>query len=867
MKKINKILSVILTFTILLPCFILMANAVSGNIDPDIIEMSSNLAVEIEQEAIVLLKNEDNTLPLENKKVNVFGAASVVSLLGGAGSGAIVTHDPVYFYEALDEAGIEYNKELQALYEKNCSSNEIPKTSNTILNNLLQLVLAKNSLDEMNPDKLTDELMADAKAFSDTAIIVIGRTSAENSDLTPETLRLSDKERAMVDKVATTFSEVIVLFNIGNVMEMGFIDEYESIKAAAIMWIPGEFGMRAVGQMLKGDVNPSGRLADTIAYSIYDHPSTENFGSFSYDNGEHYVEYQEGIYVGYRYFETFAKEKVQYPFGYGLSYTTFSKELISYNTDDGRITAEIKVTNTGDRAGKDTVQLYYSAPYYGTIEKSAINLGAFAKTKLLAPAESETLTVEFDINSMASYDMNKAAWVLEKGDYSIILGKNVREHIDSFIYTLGEDVVMKNDDVTGTEIKNLFDEAYNGFTVLSRKDGVATYPEARTLVATDKVKKPDEHPAPVKDGTAPKMGVTYDKTIMLRDVYENPELMDKFLDQLTLDEMTHLVTHSGYMTYGVERLGIPKTWDNDGPSCVKGSHGITYSDCGTAYPCETAIACTWNTDLAYRMGDSVGQEARSIGTDIWYAPGVNIHRNPMGGRNFEYFSEDPVISGVMATEIINGAWNQGLITTIKHFALNDQETHRTGVFTWADEQTLREIYFKAFEIPVKNSECHGVMSSYNRVGTDWAGACSELLNDLLRTEWGYEGYVISDYSNNFIGRGYMDPALGVYNGNDTILTGVWFLNMISHVNLVKATYNADPVGFGTALREACRNMIVMKMKTKAFLEPGNPVPDMELTVNESDYNMSDPIDSMKYSIAKFINTVASLARKLIDYGG
>lgn len=867
MKKINKILSVILTFTILPPCFTLMANAVSGNIDPDIIEMSSNLAVEIEQEAIVLLKNEDNTLPLENKKVNVFGAASVVSLLGGAGSGAIVTHDPVYFYEALDEAGIEYNKELQALYEKNCSSNEIPKTSNTILNNLLQLVLAKNSLDEMNPDKLTDELMADAKAFSDTAIIVIGRTSAENSDLTPETLRLSDKERAMVDKVATTFSEVIVLFNIGNVMEMGFIDEYESIKAAAIMWIPGEFGMRAVGQMLKGEVNPSGRLADTVAYSVYDHPSTENFGSFSYDNGEHFVEYQEGIYVGYRYFETFAKEKVQYPFGYGLSYTTFSKELISYNTDDGRITAEVKVTNTGDRAGKDTVQLYYSAPYYGTIEKSAINLGAFAKTKLLAPAESETLTVEFDINSMASYDMNKAAWVLEKGDYSIILGENVREHIDSFTYTLGEDVVMKNDDVTGTEIKNLFDEAYNGFTVLSRKDGVATYPEARTLVATDKVKKPDEHPAPVKDGTAPKMGVTYDKTIMLRDVYENPELMDKFLDQLTLDEMTHLVTHSGYMTYGVERLGIPKTWDNDGPSCVKGSHGITYSDCGTAYPCETAIACTWNTELAYRMGDSVGQEARSIGTDIWYAPGVNIHRNPMGGRNFEYFSEDPVISGIMATEIINGAWNQGLITTIKHFALNDQETHRTGVFTWADEQTLREIYFKAFEIPVKNSECHGVMSSYNRVGTDWAGACSELLNDLLRTEWGYKGYVISDYSNNFIGRGYMDPALGVYNGNDTILTGVWFLNMISHVNLVKATYNADPVGFGTALREACRNMIVMKMKSKAFLEPGNPVPDMELTVNESDYDMSDPIDSMKYSIAKFINTLASFARKLIDYGG
>ncbi len=867
MKKSRKILSVILTFTILLPCFSLMASAVSGNIAPDIVAMSSQLAVDIESEAIVLLKNEDNVLPLENKKVNVFGAASVVPLLGGAGSGAIVTHDPVYLYEALDEAQIEYNTELQTLYEKYCASNEIPKTSNTILNNLLQLVLAKNTLNELDPDKLTDEVMNNAKAFSDTAIIVIGRTSAENSDLTPEMLRLSDDEKAMVEKVAGTFSEVIVLFNIGNVMEMGFVDEYESIKAAAIMWIPGEFGMRAVGQMLKGDINPSGRLADTVAYSIYDYPSTENFGNFEYDSGDKFVEYQEGIYVGYRYFETFAKEKVQYPFGYGLSYTSFEKELVSYSTDNGKITAEVKVTNTGDRAGKDTVQLYYSAPYYGTIEKSVINLGGFAKTKLLTPSESETVTIEFDIDSMASYDMNAEGWVLEKGDYTIILGENVREHIDSFTYTLGEDVVIKNDNVTGTQIKNLFDDAYNGFTVLSRKDAVSTYPQARTLVATDKVKNPDEHPDPVKEGTAPKMGVTYDETIMLQDVYENPELMDKFLDQLTLDEMTHLVTHSGYMTYGIDRLGVPKTWDNDGPSCVKGTHGITYSDCGTAYPCETAIACTWNKDLAYRMGDSVGQEARSIGTDIWYAPGVNIHRNPMGGRNFEYFSEDPVISGVMATEIINGAWNQGLVTTIKHFALNDQETHRTGVFTWADEQTLREIYLKAFEIPVKNSECHGVMSAYNRVGTDWAGACSELLVDLLRTEWGYDGYVISDYSNNFIGRGYMDPALAVYNGNDTILSGVWFLNMTSHVSLVKATYNADPIGFGTALREACRNVLEAKMKTRAFLEPGNPAADAELTVDESAYDMTNPLDVLKYNLAKIINILASFARRIIDYGG
>lgn len=864
----KKIISVILVLSLLISTLALSASAVSGNIPDDVIAMSSQVAVEIEQEGIVLLKNQDNSLPLADKKINIFGAASVVPLLGGAGSGAITTFDPVYFYEALDESGIQYNTELQALYEKECGSNEIPKFNNAILNNLLQLMLAKSSLEEMDPDKLTDSVMANAKAFSDTAVVVIGRTSAENSDLSPETLQLNENEKAMIEKVATTFSEVIVLFNIGNVMEMGFLDEYESIKAAAIIWITGEFGMRAVGRMLKGDVNPSGRLADTIAYSIYDHPSTENFGSFEYDGGEHYVEYQEGIYVGYRYFETFAKDKVQYPFGHGLSYTTFKKEIVSKSTSDGKISVDVKVTNTGAVSGKDTVQIYYSAPYTGKIEKSAICLGGYEKSKLLAPGESEILTVEFDINDMASYDrFTNEAWVLEKGEYKIILGENVRNHIDSFTYTIKDDVIIKNDEVTGAEIKNLFDDVYSGFTVLSRSDHDGTYPVARSLVKTDEIKNADKYPEPTKEGTAPKMGVTYESgTIMLQDVYENPELMDKFLDQLTLDEMAHLVTHSGYMTYGIDRLGIPKTWDNDGPSCIKGTHGITYSDCGTSYPCETAIACTWNKDLAKKMGESVGIEARSIGTDTWYAPGANIHRNPMGGRNFEYFSEDPVISGIMAAQIIEGAWSQGLVTTIKHFALNDQESHRAGIFTWADEQAMREIYLKAFEIPVKDSPCYGIMSAYNRIGTDWCGASSELLNDLLRTEWGYDGFVVSDYSNNFIGNGYMSPVLAVYNGNDTILSGVWFLNMPSHLAAVKLQYYIDPVGFGTAMREACRNMMQFKFRTKAFLEPGNPAADLELTVDREDYDFSDPVSVLTYGFDYVINEIAIFARRLIDMG-
>lgn len=867
MKRLNKIIAVILILTIFMSCLAIPSLAVSGNIPDDVIAMSSQVAVEIEQEGIVLLKNEDNSLPLAGKKVNVFGAASVVPFLGGAGSGAITTHDPVYFYEALDEAGIAYNTELMELYEKYCSSDEILKTGSTVFNNLLQLVLAKSSLNELSADKLTDDVMVRAKAFSDTAVIVIGRTSAENSDLSPETLSLSETERAMIDRVATTFSEVIVLFNIGNVMEMGFLDEYESIKSAAIIWITGEFGMRAVAQVLNGDVNPSGRLADTVAYSIYDHPSTQNFGTYKYDGGEYYVEYQEGIYVGYRYFETFAKDKVQYPFGHGLSYTAFTKEIISYSTENGKISVDVRVTNTGDVSGKDSVQIYYSAPYTGKLEKSAIALGGYEKTSLLAPSESQVLTVNFDVNDMASYDrFEKEAWVLEKGDYQIILGENVREHLDSFTFTLDEEVVIKNDTVTGTEIRNLFDDVYSDFTVLSRADAESTYPVARSLVKTDNIKDADDYPSPTKDGTAPKMGVKHSTGIItLQDVYENEELMEPFLDQLTLDEMTNLVSRGGYQTEGIERLGVPATWDNDGPSSIKGAHGIAYTDSGTAYPCATAIACTWNKELAYRMGDSVGIEARCIGTDIWYAPGVNIHRNPMGGRNFEYFSEDPVLSGAMASAIIDGAWGQQLVTTIKHFVMNDQESQRAGIFTWADEQAMREIYLKAFEIPIKESACHGVMSAYNRIGTDWCGASSELLIDLLREEWGYDGFVVSDYSNNFVGNGYMSPVLAVYNGNDTMLTGVWFLNMPSHVAAIQMQYYIDPIGFGNAMREACRNILNAKMKTKAFLEPGYFVDEEDITIKEDEWDFTDPISYLNFEFTNFINRIVMILRELIDW--
>ena len=679
-KRFLKVMSLILILSLVIGSF---AFATSGDVDPEIIAETKETAIQIESEGIVLLKNEDNFLPLENKKVNIFGAGSVCPFFGGAGSGAITTDDPVTLYEAFEAEGIEYNSGLRELYEKHCLSNELPKTDNTVINNLLQVLLAKNTLEEMDPKYLTTELLENAVEFSDTAIIVISRTSAEGTDHTVETLSLSDDEKAMVEKVTSSFENVVVLFNIGNVMEMGWIDEYESIKAAAIIWIPGEFGMTAVPQMLDGTVNPSGRLTDTIAYSIDDHPSSECFGSNDYSGGEHFVEYYEGIYVGYRYFETFAKDKVQYPFGYGLSYTSFEKEVVSTDFDSENISVNVKVTNTGDRAGKEVVQLYYSAPYTeGGIEKSAICLGGFAKTDMLEPGESETLTISFRTDDMASYDYKvNEAWVLESGTYKIIVANDVRNHIASYDYEIAETKIIKNDSATGTEIENLFEDVYSGYEIMSRADVEGTYPELRELDRDDYVIDVDEIPEPVTEGEAPKMGVRYDETITLQDVVEDESLWDAFLDQLTLDEMTMLVINGGYETHGIERLGIPHTMDNDGPSSVKGRNGLVYTDSGTAYPCATAIGCTWNVDLAYEMGKGAGKEAADMGTDTWYAPGANIHRNPRGGRNFEYFSEDPTISGIMAAEIIKGANSESLVTTIKHFALNDQESHRTGFWS------------------------------------------------------------------------------------------------------------------------------------------------------------------------------------------
>ncbi|MEE1012131.1 MAG: glycoside hydrolase family 3 C-terminal domain-containing protein [Acutalibacteraceae bacterium] len=785
---------------------------------------SVEIAKKIESEGIVLLENEDDILPLKNKKVNVFGAASCsIAFAGAAGSGAVRSSDAIGFYDALDNAGIEYNKAIYNLYAAHTGTMFDLGIISYIITVLKQFFGGGQS--EMPVNRISESQMADAVEFSDTAIIVIGRVGTEMKDLSIEQLNLNADEKNMIDKVCSTFDNVIVVFNISNIMDMSWLEDYDSIKASMIMWLPGEVGTDSVGKVLSGEVNPSGKLVDTISYDIEDHPASENFGNYMYKGvwgiPKYFVNYSEGIYVGYRYFETFAPEKVMYPFGYGLSYTDFDWNVTSFDADAEEITVKVDVKNTGDTAGKDVVQVYFSAPYYdGGIEKSSIELAAYAKTKELAPGESETLEISFATEDMASYDSGaEQAWVLDKGNYKIHVAHDVRTFEKSYDYT-SEKVVYKTDSASGNEVKNLFEFAEGDLTYFSRSDPEGTYPEPpKNYKAPSEVINSDKRPAPVTEGEAAKQGVRHkDGVITLSDVAKDETLWDVFLDQLTVDEMITLVSDCGYETENIDRLGIPDTSDNDGPSCIKGSGGLLYTDCGLAFPVATALACTWNDELAEEFGDIIGEGGVQLGTHVWYAPGCNLHRSPQGGRNNEYYSEDPLLSGKMSAAVTRGVQSHGIIVTVKHFAANDQETNRqsNGLYTWLNEQSLRELYLEPFEITVKEGETKGVMSAYNRIGAQWCGGSPALLIDLLRNEWGFDGFVITDASIDLTGEGYLDPALAVYARNSGILTMLYVISAPQTKISMKLAYQKDPIGFGNALRLCVYDICRMKIQSNAF---------------------------------------------------
>ncbi|MEG1045821.1 glycoside hydrolase family 3 protein [Carnobacterium sp.] len=763
-------------------------------------EQAMALTEKIEGEGAVLLENKNEVLPLQNQKVNVFGYASRNVVYGGTGSGGGKEDNNVDLQQGLKNAGFQVNDQLTTFYD----DRYVPREKV----NIHKLVGGDFNIHEPKASEYSESLLTSAKEFSDTALVVFSRNSGEGADITNEMkgyaggtagkhyLELSDDEAATLDLVKENFDKVVVILNSSFPMELGFLDDE---KIAGALWIggPGSVGFNAVGEILAGEVNPSGRLVDTYAYDETSAPSFNNIGEFPYSNSEFdyekdtwhykYVNYAESIYVGYRYYETryidnqtgemdeAAYEKaVQYPFGYGLSYTNFKQEITNFKVDGNEAKMTVKVTNTGKKAGKDVVQLYYTPPYtIGGIEKSHVVLSGFAKTQELAPNQSEEVNLSFDVENMASYDekQNKA-YVLEKGNYEIKLMNNSHDVIDSKNYEVAKDIVFdqenkrESDELSAT---NQFEDAKGDVQYLSRWNWEETMPKemAQPKEASKELLKALKDQS-VNEGKADP--IKFEKHgLELYDLkgvdYDDPK-WDQLLEQLSVKDMENLITYGGFQTPAINSVKKPATIDADGPAGI--NHLVSQAH-GNQYTSEVVVASSWNTELVEEMGAALGKEAKASNITGLYLPGVNIHRSPFGGRNFEYYSEDALLSGKIGSSLSKGAMDQGSYVFMKHFAMYDQETRRyefpTGAATWSTEQAMREVFLKPFEIAVKDSGITGIMSSYNRIGPKWVGESEALLQNVLRDEWGFRGTVISD----FYKPQYMNVDQGLSAGNDLVL--------------------------------------------------------------------------------------------------
>lgn len=763
-------------------------------------EQAMALTEKIEGEGAVLLENKNEVLPLQNQKVNVFGYASRNVVYGGTGSGGGKEDNNVDLQQGLKNAGFQVNDQLTTFYD----DRYVPREKV----NIHKLVGGDFNIHEPKASEYSESLLTSAKEFSDTALVVFSRNSGEGADITNEMkgyaggtagkhyLELSDDEAATLDLVKENFDKVVVILNSSFPMELGFLDDE---KIAGALWIggPGSVGFNAVGEILAGEINPSGRLVDTYAYDETSAPSFNNIGEFPYSNSEFdyekdtwhykYINYAESIYVGYRYYETryidnqtgkmdeAAYEKaVQYPFGYGLSYTNFKQEITNFKVDGNEAKMTVKVTNTGKKAGKDVVQLYYTPPYtIGGIEKSHVVLSGFAKTQELAPNQSEEVNLSFDVENMASYDekQNKA-YVLEKGNYEIKLMNNSHDVIDSKNYEVAKDIVFdqenkrESDQLSAT---NQFEDAKGDVQYLSRWNWEETMPKemAQPKEASKELLKALKDQS-VNEGKADP--IKFEKHgLELYDLkgvdYDDPK-WDQLLEQLSVKDMENLITYGGFQTPAINSVKKPATIDADGPAGI--NHLVSQAH-GNQYTSEVVVASTWNTELVEEMGAALGKEAKASNITGLYLPGVNIHRSPFGGRNFEYYSEDALLSGKIGSSLSKGAMDQGSYVFMKHFAMYDQETRRyefpTGAATWSTEQAMREVFLKPFEIAVKDSGITGIMSSYNRIGPKWVGESEALLQNVLRDEWGFRGTVISD----FYKPQYMNVDQGLSAGNDLVL--------------------------------------------------------------------------------------------------
>lgn len=812
------------------------------------VSKANELAKDVQSEAVTLLKNDDSNLPLSGKKVNVFGWGSTNPVYGGTGSGSMSKqYKTVSLLDGMKQAGLKTNTELSKLYTD--YRKDRPEVG----------MFAQDwTLPEVPAKQYSDKLVSDAKDFSDEAVVVLTRVGGEGADLPTDMkakgityknnskdyddfqkgesfLQLSKTERDMIDLVTSNFKKVTLVYNGANTFQFDFLNDYPQIQS--VVWCPpaGQTGFSALGEVLAGETNPSGKTSDTFLKDLTKSVSYNNFGKFEYTNmadkaakykgftGDDvtaipgFVNYSEGIYVGYKFYETASDEglinyddTVAFPFGYGLSYTSFDQKLDSVKYKGGKVTVTATVTNTGDKAGKDVVEAYYNPPYTdGGIEKASKNLAGFEKTKELQPGESQKVTVKFDDDDMASYDYKGAkAYVLEKGDYDISIQSDSHHVIDHKAITVKDTVTYDSDSNTHngdkTVATNQFDDVAGDVTYLSRADHFANYKEATAAPTnfkmSDKAKETfynNSNYDPKKfDKDSDKMPTTGAKNgLKLSDMYGkdyDDADWDKLLDQLTFDDMDNLIANGGYGTPAVKSVGKIQLTDADGPASLNNN----FTGVGSiGFPASTAFACTWNRDLAKQFGEMIGDMAHDMHVAGWYAPAMNIHRSAFSGRTFEYFSEDSLLSGAMASNEIAGAKSKGVYSFMKHFALNDQETNRTNmVCTWANEQSIRETYLKPFEMSVKEGGAQAVMSSFNYIGYTYAGASSNLLQTVLRDEWGFKGFVLTDY---FGGYGYQNADQEVRAGNDSMLATTKITNHITDKSATSVK----------AMRQAAHNIL------------------------------------------------------------
>lgn len=799
----------------------------------------ADMGTTILREGVTLLKNENGTLPLEaTSKISVFGQDSVDSVYGGGGAGSIDTSKAQSLMDAFEQAGFDVNPTLTEFYTTGAGK-DYRKTSTDAYGK------GTFAVNEVPASAYTDDVEKSFASYNDAAIVVIGRSGSESQDLPTDKLasgytylQLDDDERAMLKMASDNFDKVVVLLNTQNPMELADLED-DSIDA--VMWIGslGQTGAGGVAEALNGTVNPSGHLPDTYAYDLKSAPSSANFGSYAIVNGtdrftSSYMAYAEGIYVGYRYYETRYEDvvlgnearsnydytkQVAYPFGYGLSYTDFTWSDYSMKKADGGFDISVKVTNTGKTAGKDVVQLYMQSPYTdydkaNGIEKASVELVGYAKTDTLKAGASETVTVHVDQESMKTYDSaGEGTYIMDAGDYYLVAGTDAHNALNNILAAKGKttaDGMTENGNAalaakhtvhsqdnttyaksaaTDEKISNQFDDVDlttydNSFTYLSRSDWTgswpATYADGKWTASqkfldalTIDTAQSEPEQKPTTDTDNPSYGKL--NASMLMDTDYADESWSALIGQMSVKELDQLVRIGGYATKSVSSTQLPATTDKDGPAGI--SSTLVGGESGMGYPSEIVIAATWNSDLAESFGKAIGEDSLALKVAVWYGPACNIHRNPYGGRAFEYFSEDSYLSGAMCAKVVAGAGSKGVVSTVKHFALNDQETNRMGGAIFANEQTIRQLYLRPFEMSVRDGGATAMMASMNRIGSRWTGGHKGLMTNTLREEWGFNGFVVTDQASYSV-FAYEDLREGLEAGTDLWLNtdaGLWKL--------------------------------------------------------------------------------------------